>query len=66
MDQKLTLPEIARRLGEPLHRVRYAVETYRIEPSERIGIMRVWGEAQVAAIQSALRRIAQGRGNYGR
>lgn len=57
----MTLPEIARRLGEPLHRVRYAVETYRIEPVERIGIVRVWGPAEIAMVQSALRRIRQRR-----
>jgi hypothetical protein len=60
-NSRYTLPDIARRLDAKLHRVRYVVQEYRIEPAERIGIIRLWGDAQVDAIRAALRRTDQRR-----
>ena len=54
----LTLGEIARDEGVPLHRVTYAADTYRIKPTQRAGVIRLYDAAGAAAIRSALRRIS--------
>ena len=54
----MTLGEIAKKLHLPAHRVKYAIETYQIEPVCRIGIVRVWDEAGLEHIRSAVKRIA--------
>ena len=51
-----TLPEIARRIGEPIHRVEYAVERYSITPVMRAGIIRLFTFDQIGTIESALLR----------
>lgn len=58
----LTLGQIASRLGVPVHRARYAIDLYKIQPVTRIGIIRVWQPDALERIASALRRI----GNKGR
>ena len=57
----LTLGQIADRLGVSTHRVKYAVDQYRIKPRFRIGITRVWSEDDLPRIQSALNRVAGNR-----
>lgn len=52
----LTLGQIARRLGEPTHRVKYAIERHQIEPIRRAGIIRMFSPDQLAQIEAALRR----------
>lgn len=60
----LTVGAIARRTGQPLHRVRYAIDAYRIEPVQRAGILRLFSSDDLARIQSAMKRIADRRGDH--
>lgn len=53
-----TVGDIARNEGVPPYRIAYAISTYGIEPTQRAGVLRLFDEAKVAAIRSALRRIA--------
>jgi predicted transcriptional regulator len=58
----LTVGAIARETGQPLHRVRYALESYRIEPLQRAGILRLFSREDLPRIKSALDRIANRQG----
>ncbi|MFH1265790.1 MAG: hypothetical protein ABIK89_08675 [Planctomycetota bacterium] len=58
-----TVGTIAQRLGEPVHRVTYVIETRGIEPIGKAGHARVFTEAAVDRIASELRRIDEERGN---
>lgn len=58
----LTLGQLAQRLDVSTHRLKYAVDQYRITPTTRVGILRVWSEDAIPLIQSALARIAANRG----
>ena len=60
-DELLTLGQVAERLGEPIHRVKYAIDSYRIKPVTRIGILRCWAEDDLPQIRSALARVASNR-----
>ena len=60
----LTLAEIARRLGEPLHRVAYVVRTRELHPAKRAGNCRLFSEADVELVATELRRIDIGRGSF--
>jgi hypothetical protein len=53
----LTVGEIARRLGEPVHRIEYILRTRDIRPSGIAGICRVYAEDDVERIAAELRRI---------
>ncbi len=53
---------IARRFGEPLHRVLYVIQSRKIVPCGRVGIYRVFSEADVRRIGDELRRIALRKG----
>ena len=55
--RQLTIGEICRRLSEPSHRVRYVMQTRGIAPSSRAGVAGIYTEADLAHIQSELRRI---------
>jgi hypothetical protein len=57
-----TVGEIARRLGEPLHRVEYIIRARNIQPSGRAGNCRVFTDADVAYIAAQLRRIDAEKG----
>ena len=52
-----TVGEIARRLGQPLHRVEYMIDSRRIRPIGRAGNSRVFSEAAVDYIKAELKRI---------
>lgn len=52
-----TVGEIARRLGESIHRVEYVVRTRRIRPSGRAGHVRIFTEDDVSRIADELRLI---------
>ncbi len=52
-----TVGEIARRLGEPVHRVEYIIRARGIRPSGRAGNCRVFTDADVAYMAAELRRI---------
>ncbi len=52
-----TVGQIARDLGEPEHRVKHVVNSRRIEPLGRVGIIRLYGPAAVDRVRQALRDI---------
>ena len=52
-----TVGEIARRLGEPIHRVEYVIRSRDLQPSGRAGNCRIFTDADVAYIAAELRRI---------
>lgn len=57
----LTAGEIARRLGVPLHRVKYVVDTRRLVPESWAGRHKVFSEAQCERIRAELARIERER-----
>jgi hypothetical protein len=57
-----TVGEIARRLGVPVHRVVYVIESRRIRPMGWAGNAKVFSEADVQHIASELRRIERDKG----
>lgn len=62
-----TVGSIADRLGVPIHRIRYIIESRRIEPTGKAGNARVFTDADVDLIASVLNRIQREReGNHGR
>ena len=63
----LTLGAIAKEIGEPLHRVKYAVSSYSIEHTQRAGIIRLFDREMIPTIRAAVKRIANRRevGNAG-
>jgi hypothetical protein len=65
-DATLTIGQIARQVKRPIHAVDYAIRAYGIQERRRVGILRLWSPDDVPAIESALRRIAERRGQYGR
>ncbi len=52
-----TVGEIARLLGQPLHRIEYCIRSRAIEPLATAGNARVFTDADVSYIASELRRI---------
>ena len=52
-----TVGEIARRLGQPLHRIEYVIRSRDIQPTGRAGNIRVFTDADVDRIAGELRRI---------
>ena len=53
-----TVGTLARRYGEPLHRVEYVIKTRGIRPCGRAGNARVFSEEDAARIGDELRRIS--------
>lgn len=53
----LTVGEIARRLGQELHRVEYVIRSRNIRPAGWAGHARVFRDADLARIAAELRRI---------
>jgi hypothetical protein len=56
-----TVGEIARRLGEPIHRVEYIIRSRGITPSGWAGNSRVFSDADVQHVASELARIERDR-----
>ena len=52
-----TIGEIARRLGEPIHRVAYVIRSRNIAPAATAGNSRVFTEADVSHIAGEIRHI---------
>lgn len=52
-----TVGEIARRLGESLHRIEYVIRSRNIQPASRAGHVRIFAEADVSQIADELRQI---------
>jgi hypothetical protein len=57
-----TIGEIARRLGQPIHRIEYVIRARRIHPCGWAGNARVFPEDAVEVIASELQRIASAKG----
>lgn len=53
----LTVGAIARELGEPVHRVQYAVKTRAIEPEAVAGNLRIFAPEAVERVAGILRDI---------
>jgi len=56
-----TIGEIARRLGQPVHRIEYVIRARRIRPCGWAGNARVFSEDAVEVIASELQRIASAK-----
>jgi hypothetical protein len=57
----LTVGEIARRLGEPLHKIEYVIRARRIAPARIAGNIRIFADSDVVSITDALAGIAARR-----
>ena len=57
----LTLGQLAERLDVTTHRLKYALDQYRVRPRMRVGITRVWTQEDLPRIKSALARVAANR-----
>jgi hypothetical protein len=53
----LTIGAIARELGEPIHRIQYAVKTRGIEPESVAGNLRIFPPGTVEYVAEILREI---------
>lgn len=61
-DQRLmTLGQLADYLDISTHRLKYAIDRYKIKPTTRVGIIRVWSKDNIPLIKSAIDRIAEHR-----
>jgi hypothetical protein len=56
-DAALTVGAIARELGEPIHRVQYAIRTRGVEPECLAGNIRVFADDVVERVASILSQI---------
>jgi len=56
-----TIGAIADQLGQPLHRIRYVLDTRRIQPTGRAGNARIYSDADVERIRVALAQIARAK-----
>lgn len=56
-----TVGEIARRLGEPIHKVEYIIRSRDIQPTGWAGNARLFTELDIERIGNELRRIAADR-----
>lgn len=61
MTELATVGVIARRLGQPLHRVEYILRARNIEAEGRAGNARVFSEPTIERIRSELARIDRER-----
>lgn len=53
-----TMPQIARELNERPHRVKYVIESYRIEETARVANVRLFDATAVDTIRRYLRRTS--------
>ncbi len=65
MAETYTITDIASLLGVPVHRVRYAVLAYRIEPVRKVGNVRIWTKSQLPLIRASLETAAANAGQRG-
>ena len=61
MPKLFSLQDVARRLGKPYHVVRYAVAAVDLQPAQRVGIVRLWTEEQIAEIVDAMGRVGKAK-----
>ena len=57
----LTVGEISRRIGEPLHRVEYVIDARDVRPHGLAGNVRVFTDADLRYIAAEIRRIDEER-----
>lgn len=57
----ITIGEIARRVGRPVHRVEYVIRTRRVTPLARAGNAMIYTDADVDYIASVLDRLDRER-----
>jgi hypothetical protein len=57
-----TIGEIARRLGQPVHRIQYVIRARHIQPCGWAGNARVFPEDAVELIACELQRMARAKG----
>ena len=55
-----TIGDIARHLGIPANRVDYVIRMHNIRENQRAGILRCYDQANVEAIERAVRRTSKG------
>lgn len=60
-----TVGEIAKRLGESLHRIEYVIRSRCIQPASRAGNVRIFAEPDVALIAQEIRLIDARQKNAG-
>jgi len=53
----LTVGEIAARLGQPVHRIEYVIDSRGLRPTAWAGHARIFSESDLHYIASVLRRI---------
>ena len=56
-DKALTIGEIARRLGAPIHRIEYIISSRGLKATLRAGHIRVFTKSDLQLIESILRRM---------
>jgi len=54
IEDKFTVGQIADKVEEPPARVAYIISKLRLKPRQRVGIIRLFDEAQVQAIKEGL------------
>ena len=54
MGELYTISQIAEQLEEPIPRVDYIVKCLRLKPVERVGLIRLFNEGQVARIKDRI------------
>ena len=59
MTKLLTVGDLHRIVGEPIHRIVFAIGRFGPEPAAQVGATRVWTPDQVPAVQESLRRTAE-------
>lgn len=55
--ESLTLGQIAEKLGQPLHKIGYAIKSRRLECDGRAGRLRMYGPDKVRLIAQALENM---------
>ena len=53
----LTVGEIAARLGQPVHRIEYVIDSRRLRPTAWAGHARIFSESDLQFIESVLRKM---------
>ena len=66
MYQFVSIGDLIDLLGEPRHRVEYAIERFAIKPIGRVGIARIWSVDDVPRIREALESTAANHIRMGR
>jgi hypothetical protein len=56
-----TIREVSQLIGVPEHRTKYALSQYRVPERQRAGIIRLWADADLPTIRSAVARTAARR-----